>query len=274
MPELPEVETVGRDLQNLVVGKRVVEARVIDGRLRYAVPKSLPKILAGKVIKKIRRRGRYLIWEVTGGFLIIHLGMSGVLTVSQEARPLQKHDKLILVLADKSTVSYNDVRGFGLISWTTEDPEQYYLLKKLGPEPFDQRFSASYLSKMAVKRSCSVKQFIMDNQVVTGVGNIYAAEILFAAKIFPLAKTNKISSAIWSKLVTATKKILKSAIKYRGTTISDYADGFGNSGKFQSRLKVYGRAGLACVTCQTKLETIKVAQRATVFCSKCQCLGK
>jgi formamidopyrimidine-DNA glycosylase len=196
--------------------------------------------------------------------------MSGNLQIKPKDHVLAKHEHVTIVFANGLSLCYNDPRRFGAIIWTDKDPLQHELLKNLGPEPFNREFTAEYLFDRAKNRRIAVKQFIMASKVVVGIGNIYASEALFAAKINPLRRADSIALESYQLLVKKIKEILRSAIKNRGTTFRDHRDSQGKKGSFQNKLKVYGRQGQSCVDCKNKLEHIRIGQRATVFCPRCQ----
>lgn len=270
MPELPEVETICRGLAPSILGQKIVAVTVRNSKLRRPIPKNLPKILKGQQIQKIDRRGKYILLRTKSGTLIIHLGMSGNLQIKPENHPIAKHEHATIIFANKLALCYQDPRRFGVILWTTKDLLRHQLLKNLGPEPFSKNFTSNYLLDRAKFKRCSIKQFIMDSNIVTGIGNIYANEVLFATKINPLQKVNTLSLIHYQKLIKEIKRILLLAIKHGGTTIKDHRDSSGKQGLFQNKLKIYGRHNQPCYNCKTKLTTIKLGQRATVFCPNCQ----
>lgn len=270
MPELPEVETICRGLAPAIVQQKIVAVVVHNTKLRYPIPNNLAKILAKQTIQKIYRRGKYILLTTKKGTLIIHLGMSGTLQIKSKNHPIGKHEHFILTFANDLSLCYKDPRRFGAILWTNKDPLKHPLLKKLGLEPLDNNFTANYLYDRAKSKHCAIKQFIMNNEVVTGIGNIYANEVLFAAKINPLKAANTITLRRYQILVKEIKKILLCAIKHRGTTIQDHTDGHGKKGSFQNKLKIYGKFDENCCRCQTKLTHTKLGQRTTFFCLFCQ----
>lgn len=270
MPELPEVETVRSSIESHIVGTQIVDVKVRQYKLRQLIPKNLKSILVGQYFSNVLRRGKYLLLTTTNGTLIIHLGMSGNLLILPIKHLPSKHEHVIISLSNKKSLCLIDPRRFGLLTWTNKNLAQHPLLKKLGKEPLTRDCNGDYLYTQAQTRKISIKQFIMDNRVVTGIGNIYASEILFAAKILPTLPANKISKKHYQILAAKTKSILKSAIKNRGTTFRDYVDGSGKNGNFQNKLKVYGRNGKQCLICNNKLHTIRISQRSTIFCPKCQ----
>ena len=270
MPELPEVETICRGLIASILKQKITDVCIHNFKLRLPISKNLPKILKKQSFQKISRRGKYILLQTKIGTLIIHLGMSGTLQIKNKNHVVAKHEHLNIYFENNLALCYTDPRRFGAILWTTKDPLKHRLLKDLGSEPLTKSFTADFLFTCAKSKKCSIKQFLMNNSVVTGIGNIYANEVLFAARINPLKKTNTLSLLQHKKLVTEIKKILQLAIKHGGTTIKDHTDSRGKKGSFQNKLKVYGKSGQLCPSCQTKLVTIKVGGRSTVFCSHCQ----
>lgn len=270
MPELPEVETVCLGISGKVLHKKISLVVVRNYSLRWPIRRDLPQILLGQLFNTISRRGKYILLRTKKGCLIIHLGMTGSLKINPKEHILAKHEHVNIVFADDTALCYTDPRRFGCIIWTEGDPFEHKLLKHLGPEPLEAKFTVKYLLDRAQKSKAPIKQFIMNSQVVVGVGNIYASEVLFAAKIHPLSPANQISYDACIFLVKHIKKVLVRAIKYGGTSIRDYVDSEGNEGAFQNKLKVYGRQNQPCFVCGTKLTLMRIGQRATVFCEHCQ----
>jgi len=268
MPELPEVETICHDISASILKQKITSVVIRNFKLRYPISKTLPKILTGQKIEKVSRLGKYILLKTKTGALIIHLGMSGNLQIKPRDHDLAKHEHVNIILANNLSLCYHDPRRFGAILWTTKDSLKHKLLQNLGPDPL--HITANHLFERAKSRRLPIKQFIMNNQIITGIGNIYASEILFAAKIDPLQKANSISLNQCKKLIKEAKRILKLAIKHRGTTISDHKDGKGKEGSFQNKLKVYGKEKIPCGKCRTKLKLIKIAGRSTFFCPSCQ----
>lgn len=270
MPELPEVETTRRGLEPLLVGRTVMGVHVHNRSLRWPVPHGLNKILAGQTFLAVGRRSKYLLVSLSRGTLIIHLGMTGHLRVVPADEPRKKHDHVELLLDDGRALRFNDSRRFGAILWSKADPLTHPLLKELGPEPFDQAFSADYLSRRALGRVVAIKPFLMDAKTVVGVGNIYASEALFRAGIDPRRVAGKVSRAAFARLVKVVREVLAEAIEAGGTTIRDFANSAGEPGYFRINLRVYGRGGEACVSCGAPIEHVRLGQRSTYFCAKCQ----
>lgn len=270
MPELPEVETVLQGIKPCLEGSCVEKLVIRQAQLRWPIPLHLERSLVHQVIGTISRRAKYLLIPVQTGTLLIHLGMSGSLRIVTNQTPAQKHDHVDLIFTNGKTLRYTDPRRFGAILWTEEDPKLHPLLKNLGPEPLNTTFSDTYLFKKCVGRKKTIKELIMDNHVVVGIGNIYAAESLFRAQIQPLKPAGTLSIKECTKLVDAIKAILQQAITKGGTTIKDFSSSEGKPGYFAQELQVYGRAKLPCKICQTPLSQAKLGQRSTVFCTKCQ----
>lgn len=272
MPELPEVETTMKGIKPYLLEQKVTDVIIRHPRLRYPVPKFLAKKIIGYDVKNIVRRGKYILFHFAHGTLILHLGMSGRLRILLTPTAPQKHDHIDILFAEQICLRFCDPRRFGALLWMdgTHAEKYHPLLKDLGKEPLTEAFNARYLHQRAKNRKVAVKSFIMDSKVVVGVGNIYATEALFQANIHPLKMTNTISQKEWSKLASAIKKILKKAIKAGGTTLKDFASPAGKPGYFNVLLNIYGKQGLPCPICKTKLAAKKMFQRTTVYCPKCQ----
>ena len=271
MPELPEVETTRRGIEPHIKGRTVKEVIVRQHRLRWPVPDDLNQQLAGVTINKVRRRAKYLLLETADGTLIIHLGMSGCLRVIDNVeQPVGKHDHVDIVLSDHQLLRYTDPRRFGAVLWTSGSPWEHKLFKKLGPEPLSDDFTGQRLFMMSRGRTQAIKTFIMDNQVVVGVGNIYANEALFKAGIRPDRPCGKVSADRYRILVDAIRDTLSKAIEQGGTTLRDFVGGDGKPGYFKQELAVYGRSGQACKKCGSIITEIRQGNRSTCFCKRCQ----
>lgn len=273
MPELPEVETILQGIKPIVEKQSIANVVVRQQQLRWKIPSNLANKIKNCRVIKLTRRGKYILWHLSdGASLILHFGMSGFLRVIQDAYPAEKHDHVDIVLRNGNCIRYNDTRRFGALLYTRDDVYQHPLLKNLGLEPLTAQFNGDYLHHLARTKKLSVKQFIMDHHVVVGVGNIYATEALFLSGIHPLCKVSALSSAQFKTLANNIKAILRTAIKKGGTTFKDFQDSSGKPGYFAQQLKVYGRDGLNCSVCSQSLESLRIAQRATVFCPRCQVL--
>ena len=268
MPELPEVETTKRGILPYVENVKIHSIVVRQPRLRWPVSEELSAISLSKVIS-VERRAKYLLLHLADGYIIIHLGMSGSLRVVDADSPVGKHDHVDFLMDNEKIIRYNDPRRFGSILWT-KDLENHPLLSKLGPEPLESAFDGGYLFKQREGKKINIKQFIMNNKVVVGVGNIYANEALFLSGIHPKRPANKISKKRFMQLADNIKLVLSEAIKQGGTTLKDFVGGDGKPGYFQQQLNVYGRGGQACNYCKSTLKEIRIGQRSTVYCPKCQ----
>ncbi|MDY6921416.1 MAG: bifunctional DNA-formamidopyrimidine glycosylase/DNA-(apurinic or apyrimidinic site) lyase [Pseudomonadota bacterium] len=269
MPELPEVETTRRGIEPHLVGKRVKALHVRQPQLRWPVPPAIHQA-EGRKLKALTRRGKYLLFHFSNGTIIAHLGMSGSMRIAAAGEPPLFHDHVDLECSDGTLLRFCDPRRFGAWLWTDQDPARHPLLANLGPEPLTDAFNGDYLLARSRGRKSSVKSFIMDSQVVVGVGNIYANEALFLAGIHPKRAAGRISGARYDKLVAAIKTVLAASIEMGGTTLRDFVGGDGKPGYFRQTLRVYGRGGQPCRQCQTPLREIRLGQRATVFCKLCQ----
>ena len=270
MPELPEVETTARGIRPHVVGKTIIGVLVRNARLRWPVPGNLPQHLIGNNIETVERRAKYLLLRVSDGTLLIHLGMSGNLRILPAATPAQMHDHVDLVFADHTCLRLRDPRRFGSMLWCEGDPHQHKLLRALGPEPLDAVFNGDYLFLATRKRTVDIKQFLMNQNIVVGVGNIYASEALFLAGISPRRAAGKITRDQCNRLAIEIKNVLHYAITQGGTTLRDYVGSNGDTGYFQLKLNVYGREGEMCLRCNSPIKQIRQGQRSTFYCGKCQ----
>jgi len=270
MPELPEVETVRRGIAPYVTGQTVTQVIVRQPRLRWPVPEALSISLPGQIIQRVDRRAKYLLFRTEAGAAIIHLGMTGRLRILSTDTPVAKHDHVDMGLGNGRCLRFNDSRRFGAVLWTTELPEQHPLLQTLGPEPFDAAFSGTWLYERAQGRTLSVKPFIMDHHIVVGVGNIYASESLFAARINPVRPAGQITLAEYERLAEAIREILEEAIRQGGTTLRDFVGGDGEPGYFRQQLCVYDRYRLPCRACGELIDRCRLGQRSTYYCPHCQ----
>ena len=273
MPELPEVETTCRGIEPHIQGIVVQSITVRQPQLRWLIPDEIGNRVPGQRLLEVQRRAKYILLKFSGGDIIIHLGMSGSLRVLSAGQLPAKHDHFDISFCNGVVLRLTDPRRFGAVLWQETD-QPHKLLLNLGPEPLDEAFSAKTLIKAAIGRKVSIKQFIMDNKVVVGVGNIYAAEVLFAAAIHPQTPVNQVSVDKFKKLVAAIKFILAQAIERGGTTLKDFVGGDGKPGYFAQELQVYGRKGETCNACLKPLSEIRLGQRSTVFCPNCQRLPK
>ncbi len=270
MPELPEVETTLRGVQPHIQHQRIKAIVVRQHKLRWPIPHDIQLQLQDKEITHIERRGKYLLFKTSSGTLIIHLGMSGSLRILNHDTPVQKHDHVDIEFTNKIILRYTDPRRFGAILWTIDDVSLHPLIAKLGVEPLEHHFSGHYLLQHASKRTTPIKSLIMENKTVVGIGNIYATEALFLAKIHPASPSKSLSQEQMNCLVKTIKAVLQQAIKSGGTTLKDFVNCEGKPGYFFLELNVYGRVGQPCTRCYLPLETMRIGQRTTVFCQNCQ----
>jgi len=270
MPELPEVETTLRGIEPFLTGRKIEEVIVRNPHLRWPIPENLPAIMEGQTVQGVCRRAKYLLISLPGGTVIVHLGMSGNLRIVNRSSMIGKHDHVDIVLDDKKILRYNDTRRFGCILWKEESVEPHKLLAGLGPEPLSDLFNGKLLFARSRGRKVAVKNFVMDGKIVVGVGNIYANEALFASGIRPDQEAGAITLKRYQRLAMNIKEILAIAIEQGGTTLRDFVGGDGKPGYFKQELRVYGRGGEQCYYCNKVLVEIRLGQRTTVFCSKCQ----
>ena len=276
MPELPEVEVTRRGVAPHVEGRVVETVLARRAGLRWPFPPGLDAILAGRRVTHTGRRGKYLLIGFEHGTLIIHLGMSGHLRVLPADTAVRTHDHFDLVLADAAgsqALRLHDPRRFGAVLWHANDDgelEQHVLLRGLGVEPLEDGFTGELLFRASRGRSAPIKQFLLGGDIVVGVGNIYACESLFAARINPKTAAGRISRARYDLLAAAIRRILAEAIVQGGSTLRDFIAVNGQSGYFQQTYFVYDRAGVPCRNCGTPIRQIKQGQRSTFYCVQCQ----
>ncbi|UCF75747.1 MAG: bifunctional DNA-formamidopyrimidine glycosylase/DNA-(apurinic or apyrimidinic site) lyase [Betaproteobacteria bacterium] len=270
MPELPEVETTRRGLERLLVGQRIRTAVIRKRALRFRVPRLLPGAVTGATIQALTRRGKYLLVDCGSGTLILHLGMSGRLIVADDSTPVSPHDHFDLVLENGTVVRLRDPRRFGLVLWQTGNPLKHPLLARIGPEPFSPEFNGAALYGATRNRSAAIKQVLMDSHVIAGLGNIYANEALFRARIHPRTRARRLSASRCALLAEKIRETLALAIEAGGSTLRDYVASDGQAGYFQDQFLVYGRAGEACLRCGTLIKGTRQGQRSTFFCPGCQ----
>jgi formamidopyrimidine-DNA glycosylase len=269
MPELPEVEVTRRGIARRIEGARLDRAVLRAPALRYPIPPGLARRLAGRTLLAAKRRGKYLLLDLDGGHLLIHLGMSGSLRFLTPGTPPQKHDHADFVFGD-TLLRLTDPRRFGALLWLAGDPLEHPLLAKLGIEPLERGFTPAWLHAALRGKSVAIKPALMDAGLVVGVGNIYAAESLFDAGIDPRASAGRVSAARLALLVPTIKQTLRAAIRAGGSTLRDFCNTEGGMGDFQLRHKVYGREGEPCYRCGTPIRQIRQGQRSTYFCPRCQ----
>ncbi len=270
MPELPEVETTRAGIEPHLLGQTVAAVEIRQPRLRWPIDPKLPRLLKQQRIEQVGRRGKYILIQVGDGTLILHLGMSGSLRITDPTLPMRKHDHAVMTLSGGKQLRLHDPRRFGALLWWEGDPADHPLLAKLGPEPLAPDFDGAYLHNASRHRRVSIKPFIMNSQVVVGVGNIYANEALFLAGIHPGRSAGRISRQRHDKLAISIQQVLRKAIRYGGSTLRDFVREDGQPGYFSQHLHVYDRAGEACSRCGTDIRKATLGQRSTFYCPRCQ----
>ncbi len=271
MPELPEVETILRDLQRKIVSLRIEDVIVVDGRvIRNLSAKHFVGRLKGQRVASITRRGKALILQLHPGkdYFVVQLMMTGQLIVSSDSQG-GRQTKIIFKLSNARYLHYNDQRLFGRLT-VVRDLNAIPYLTILGPEPFSRQFSRAYLEETLRYRKGPIKTLLLDHRVVAGIGNIYASEILYDCRINPCSPANKLGEEARAALRASTRKILRCAIKARGTSMNTYRDAEGRQGGFIKKLKVYGREQQGCFRCGDSIRKIVLSGRSTFFCPACQ----
>lgn len=271
MPELPEVEVIRQGLAPRLVGRRFLDLYVGDKRLRrQSSLDELRRLVLGRRLVDLQRRGKYLLFALTGGStLLIHLGMTGRLLLGPVSSPPLSHVHLVFRLEEGMELVFQDVRRFGqvLVYPPGVSPEP---LARVGEEPFAPQVTSGWLAARARGRSRPIKNFLLDGRVLAGLGNIYACETLFAARIHPATPAARLTSRDWSRLLKATRRILQDAIRKGGTTVRNYLNSRGESGLFQLELLVYGREGEPCRRCGAAIVRLTQSGRSTFLCPSCQ----
>tara|TARA_B100000963_G_scaffold359020_1_gene385152 strand:+ start:795 stop:1661 length:867 start_codon:yes stop_codon:yes gene_type:complete len=287
MPELPEVEVVKKSLDKAVTNKTIKKVKIYDGNLRYKINKIEASKINGLKILRIKRRSKYLIFFFNKDIvMLVHLGMTGKFILIKKNNYKQKtsfyyeinktsskHDRLEFTLTNKLQLIYNDIRKFGFIKfYLSKDLSKSSHLSLLGPEPLETKFNLIYFKKYLVGRKRCIKDLLMDQKFVSGIGNIYANEILFLSKILPNRKVSSLKIKELKKILIFTKKVLKKAIFFGGSSIKDFSNASGKKGKFQQVFNVYGKIGHNCSNpdCTGEIKKIVISNRASFLCTKCQ----
>jgi formamidopyrimidine-DNA glycosylase len=273
VPELPEVETIRRGLLQRVVGRQITALRVRQAVLRERVEvDTLQTYVVGSTIAGVERRAKYLLTRLCPeGILVFHLGMTGRLWLGDPIDQDAPHDHLVFGLGPDLELRFHDTRRFGMCFYTTaKELPEHPRFRHLGPEPLSPDFSGAYLQERAKGLWKPVKNFLMDASVVVGVGNIYASEALFQARVHPDRQVGRLRRQHWERVSSAVKEVLQAAIDAHGTSFSDYVDSEGRRGDFQNQLLVYGREGEPCVRDEHPIKRIVQAGRSTFFCARCQ----
>ena len=268
MPELPEVEVTCRGIAPHLVGRTIAAVTVRNAHLRWPIPRTV-RSLAGRAVRAVTRRGKYLLLDCGDGHLILHLGMSGSLRLVAAGTPPGKHDHFDLGF-DGKLLRLRDPRRFGAVLWTKRPPEAHPLIRHLGIEPLSRALDGPRLHALARGQRSAIKQFLMDGRRIVGIGNIYASESLFLAAIDPRTPAGRLSAQRSARLAQAVKQTLRTAIRAGGSSLRDYVGSDGVYGCFQHRAWVYDREGAPCRRCSAPIRRIVQAQRATYFCPSCQ----
>ncbi len=269
MPELPEVEITRRGLLSLS-GQRVTSVEIRNPALRWPIPSDLPNILPGQRFLELTRRAKYILIRCEQGTLVFHLGMSGRVCLLEKFDPPGKHDHIDITFESGTILRLRDPRRFGAVLWTPGRPENLHLLASLGAEPLESPFNGTYLHQALRSRGTPIKNAIMDSHLVVGVGNIYASESLFRARVHPATAAKKLSLARCRRLTKEIKATLAEAIEAGGSSLRDFFGVSGNPGYFQQMYFVYGRSGQPCRHCGSLIKNIRLGQRSTFFCPTCQ----
>lgn len=269
MPELPEVETTRSGISPFISQQRISDIVVRNPNLRWPVPSNLAELSIGQTVQCVDRRSKYLLLKLDHGCIIIHLGMSGSLTIANNTTTQKKHDHVDICFKNGVILRYNDPRRFGAILWS-DNPNDHPRLTTLGPEPLGRGFNRQHLTQICANKSAAIKTIIMNAKCVVGVGNIYANEALFHSNIHPETPANQLKPKQINQLCTQIKRVLRLAIKAGGTTLKDYSQADGKPGYFQQKLWVYGRTGENCLRCQHTIRRINQQQRASFVCPNCQ----
>jgi formamidopyrimidine-DNA glycosylase len=270
MPELPEVETTCRGLAPTVTGARILRVTVRERRMRWPLVSGFEALLAGRRIKRIHRRAKYVLLEMADRTLMIHLGMSGSLRIVAGETPPRLHDHVDLVLDSGDCVRFNDPRRFGSLHVVQGNIEAHPLLAPLGPEPLSADFDGATLQRATRGRRVAIKPLLMNAKIVVGVGNIYASEALFHARVHPWKLAGRLSVEETDRIASAIKAVLEAAIRVGGTTLRDYVNAEGNPGYFRQKLYVYERTDQACLVCDAPISHRVQGQRSTYWCPQCQ----
>lgn len=273
MPELPEIETVKRTLAPLLIGRRIMQVELLRGEvIKHPAPQEFAAALAGRCIESLGRRGKYLLLKLdNGATLAAHLRMTGRFLCAPPEHPRQPHTHVVLHLDNGMELRFSDVRRFGCLWLIAADEEDDFTgMSRLGAEPLTEDFSADYLQQKLGKRKVAIKNGILDQHVIAGLGNIYADETLFRCGVHPLRLCNSLSNAEWQRLAEIIPDVLLASIANNGTTFSDFLDGEGREGQNMPHLFAYGRVGQPCKTCGSLMQKIRIGGRGTCFCPQCQ----
>lgn len=271
MPEIAEVETVRRVLKRNILNKKIVHINIIYDRMIESSLLDFKKNILNQSIIDIKRIGKWLIFELENHYLLSHLRMEGKYFLKTSGEPIEKHEHIVFTFADNTDLRYHDTRKFGRMILANKD-ELFELecIKKQGKEPLTEDLTMDYLINKVNKKKLPIKSILLDQTIISGLGNIYADEVLFAAKINPLKKGESITNQEGCKIIAASNEVIKKAIEMGGTTIKSYTSSIGVSGRFQQYLQVHKRENLACYACGSPIKRIKIGGRSTYYCEQCQ----
>ena len=271
MPELPEVETVLRTLETQIKDRKIVDVKVLWNNIIIGDVDIFKNDCLNQHFREFQRVGKYLLFKMDSKMLIIHLRMEGKFYIMNKNDPIEKHIHVIFTLDDGRELRYHDTRKFGkMVIYELDDQSQYPAISKIGYDVFDERLDIAALYEKWHTRTLPVKQVLLDQSFMAGIGNIYADEICFSARLHPETKMNRCSRSDFDKILLESRRILNGAIKSGGTTIRSYTSSLGVTGRFQLQLKVHQRAEKECLQCGTIIKKIKVAGRGTYLCPTCQ----
>ncbi len=271
MPEIAEVETVRNTLKKRILNKKIKEVKILYNKIIEGDSKELAHVLVNNEFKDILRVGKWLIFELDKYYLLSHLRMEGKYFIKNHEEEINKHEHVIITFADNTDLRYHDTRKFGRMKlvkkedlWNTEE------IKKQGKEPMDSSLTSKYLLDKFYHKTMPIKTALLDQEIISGLGNIYANEVLYAAKILPTREAGSLKEEECQALINQAKIIIEKAIEMGGTTIKSYTSSLGVTGKYQDFLKVHKRDGMPCYTCQKPIKKIKIGGRSTYYCEYCQ----
>lgn len=271
MPELPEVETVARGLRQKAVGRVIRDITLHRSGLRFPFPVHLPLAVAGQKITRIDRLSKYILIRLKdGSALLLHLGMSGRLFFQPQPYQPAKHDHVQVFLDNDTCLIFNDARRFGILDYLPPKQKNHKLLDHIGIDPFDETLTPQWLLEKFRKRNTPLKNLLMDQKIIAGLGNIYVCEALFGAKLWPARLGSSVTLAEMKRLVPAIRKVLNAAIDAGGSSLRDYVQTDGEMGFFQDKFAVYGREALPCIRCKTPIQRFTQQARSTFACPNCQ----
>ena len=271
MPEIAEVETVRNTLKQRILNKKIKDVKVLYSKMLENNEEEFKRILIDNEFKDILRVGKWLIFELNNHYLLSHLRMEGKYFIKDSTSKIEKHEHIIINFEDNTDLRYHDTRKFGSMKIINkEDLWHVEEIKKQGLEPNDTKLTSNYLKEKFKNKKLTIKSVLLDQTIISGLGNIYADEVLYEAKINPLKLAKDLTYEECEKIILSANKIIKKSISYGGTTIKSYTSSLGVEGKYQQFLKVHTKEGYACEICHGKIKRIKVGGRSTYYCDKCQ----